>query len=347
MKTIKCLGLCYLMACLLMACGSNSKGTQSVTGENGQVYESYQECLAAQDFQAAHQFLAKMKNAVLNMEEGDDRDKADQVFLIAHEDVFKQEALYLMSQDDEAAQKRIIYLLKEEGGNNDHVSMLIDLAIENDDEAFVKTLANQYTQGANGESLKKLMDYLFEKSQDDNKEFIGKLFKKIEAEDLLLELAIKDGDKKFIRDYASKHLFLSNTTLLNYLAGTKDKKDAEMILGQLAEEGSDIPSRPALGVVQVYDSYGGEKMNPDHVYYKRCINDFNNQCNSILSVAIKCKNMYLAQRTVAMAKNNISYRRLGCVNNSSNYNWKVTIDNEEANSIKKAYQDAVRSGAFK
>lgn len=41
-------------------------------------------------------------------------------------------------------QKRIIYLLKEEGGNDDHVSMLIDLAIENGDAELVKTLMGQY-----------------------------------------------------------------------------------------------------------------------------------------------------------------------------------------------------------
>ena len=76
--------------------------------------------------------------------------------------------------DDEMAKKRIIYLLKE-GGNDDHVSMLIDLAIENDDDAFVRTLANQYKDDVSEERLKKILEYLSEKSNEENKKFIEKL----------------------------------------------------------------------------------------------------------------------------------------------------------------------------
>lgn len=96
MKTIKLLTACCLTMCLVMACGGIS-----VKGENGQTYDSYQECCAALDFQAAHQFLAKMEKA-----ENED-------YSSAKDYIFKQEALYLMSQGTEEASSRLIYLLAE------------------------------------------------------------------------------------------------------------------------------------------------------------------------------------------------------------------------------------------
>jgi len=112
----------------------------SVKGADGTEYESYQECCAANDYDAAHLFLAKMKNNISQINESKDKRAYEE----AKEYVFKKEALFLMSQGDDAAKKRIIYLLKEEGGNDDHVSMLIDLAIENGDAELVKTLMGQY-----------------------------------------------------------------------------------------------------------------------------------------------------------------------------------------------------------
>ena len=311
----------------LYGCGSSgnsgnsdsSKDKITVTGGDGKVYESYQECCAANDYEAAHQFLAKLQNS-----ESDAYSYGE-----AKEYVFKNEALFLMSQDDETAKKRIIYLLKEEGNNDDHVSMLVDLAIENDDDAFVKKLANQYSEKASIESLQKLMSYLSDKPTEENKIFIGKLI--------------------------DKYLSLSNTAMLEYMARTKSKEDSERILGLLAEEEKGIPTRPALGTIKVHDPYGGDNMDSDYVNYQYEVSQFNSQCNSILSIAIKCKNTYLAQRAVAKTKTNISYRNLGdwehvvtrTQNNSWNYAWKVTLDNTEANAIKAAYQEAVRSGAFK
>lgn len=52
----------------LYGCGSNgnsdsSKDKITVTGGDGKVYESYQECCAANDYEAAHLFLAKLQNS--------------------------------------------------------------------------------------------------------------------------------------------------------------------------------------------------------------------------------------------------------------------------------------------
>lgn len=318
MKAIKCLSLCYFMACVFMACGSNSskssEGSLSVTGENGQVYESYQECCEAQDFVAAHQFLAKLKNS------SNDSEKYKE----AKEYVFKNEALYLMSQDDETAQKRIIYLLKEEGGNNDHVSMLIDLAIENDDEAFVRTLANQYTEGVNDESLKKLIDYLQEKPNEENKKSVEKLI--------------------------SKHLSLSNTSLLNYLAKTNEKNNAEKIIGLLTELKTE-GIRPKVGRVIAdgnsgYDAYKGEPRK-----YCESVKKNNKKCLEILSIAIKAKNQYLAKRAAENVKTNyiITDTETGKCDSGGYmlYLYVTQEDNGDRKEAQKMLNDALKAGAFK
>lgn len=95
-------------ACSLCICLSFiSCGGITVKGENGQTYESYQECCAAQDFMAAHTYLAKMENAM-----GDDGDK-EQEYQKARDYVFNAEMLYLTSLGTEEASNRIVYLLAE------------------------------------------------------------------------------------------------------------------------------------------------------------------------------------------------------------------------------------------
>jgi len=145
----------------------------SVKGADGTEYESYQECCAANDYDAAHLFLAKMKNNISQINESKDKRAYEE----AKEYVFKKEALFLMSQGDDAAKKRIIYLLKEEGGNDDHVSMLIDLAIENGDAEFVKTLMGQYAKDIKDKEFEKLIKFFIEKQDD---EYIFKLLTDIE-----------------------------------------------------------------------------------------------------------------------------------------------------------------------
>lgn len=321
------------------------KGDESgitVKGNDGTEYESYQECCAAQDYAAAHQYLAKLKNS-----EGKEME-----YMEAKEYVFKNEALFLMSQEDETAKKRIIYLLKEEGGNNAHVSMLIDLAIENDDETFVKLLANQYTRGVSEESLKMLMEYLLDKPTEGNKVFVEKLFNRIGAHSILFEMALEKGDMQYIRENASKNLDLSNTKLMNSLARIKDKQISEMILGLLDQKEKEIPSRPSLGITK--SDYRG-RINVSYDNYISSVKDYNNACLSILNNAITSKNQYLAQRVISKAKTNIVYQDLGdwcqVVEKSEDHSteeaFKVTLDNTEKLSIKATYQNAVRSGAFR
>ena len=115
--------LFIVIICLAMATlyGWSCKDKITVTGSDGKVYESYQECCAANDYEAAHLFLAKIQNS-----ESEDSESEAYSYTEAKEYIFKNEALFLMSQDDETAKNRIIYLLKEEGNDDDHTSMLID-----------------------------------------------------------------------------------------------------------------------------------------------------------------------------------------------------------------------------
>lgn len=125
MRIVKTLLACCIAILFLSACGKIS-----VKGTDGTVYNSYQECCAAQDFQAAHIFLTKME-------------QAGKSTYSAKEYIFKQEALFLMSQGDDNAKMRILYLIKEEGGSDDYIDMIIDLAIMNDDDKFVMSLLDR------------------------------------------------------------------------------------------------------------------------------------------------------------------------------------------------------------
>lgn len=174
-KNLVLVAIIGLVISTLCGCGIKVKGADGikVKGADGTEYESYQECCAANDYDAAHLFLTKMKNNISKIYESED----ERAYEEAKEYVFKKEALFLMSQGDDAAKKRIIYLLKEEGGNDAHVSMLIDLAMENDDADFVNTLIKQYTREIEDEDIQKLFNFFVEK-QDEG--FVFKILTDIE-----------------------------------------------------------------------------------------------------------------------------------------------------------------------
>lgn len=190
MKHIKFLAI-FAIAFIFAACGEKKI---TVKGADGTEYESYQECCTAQDFQAAHQYLAKMQN---------DKDFKDD-YDSAKDFVFKQEALYLMSLGDETAKKRIIYLLKEEGANDSRIDMLMDLAIDADDEDFVKTLTKQYEGDISSDMLRKIVEFLFIEKGDGNLDFIQTLLNRYNESGLLLDAAVKKGDEALVISLAQQ-----------------------------------------------------------------------------------------------------------------------------------------------
>ncbi len=329
--------LIFSVTISFISCGSKvNQKVMMVKGADGTEYTSYQECCAANDYEAAHLYLAKMQS-----------EKPSELYE-ATDYVFKHEALFLMSQGDDASKKRLIYLLKEEGDNNSRVAMLIDLAIENDDDTFVKQLANQYKEGADEDNLEKLTDYLLKKD-DNNKEFVVPLLKKLELKDLLCDIALKSKDTVLLLS-VTDDFSIDDTKMVEALAAMNNKKMSGIIISALAKEGN-VGSRPALGIVKS-DDYG--EIPGEYNAYRSHVSSFNDQCKSVLAIAVKYKNMYLAQQSIGKVKTNIQFIDLGdwCkVVEKNDYRsiyeaWKVSLDNTEVVEAKSILINAIRSGTF-
>ena len=328
--------ICCLAGFLLTACSNKI----TVKGEDGTEYESYQECCAAQDFQAAHQYLAKLKNS--NSEE------LQEQWNEAKEYVFKQEALYLMSIGDETAQKRLIYLLKEEGSNNKRIDMLIELALDNDDDNFVKTLANHYNGGVDEDMLKKIVDYLSGKGERDNKEYLVSLLKNLNSIKILVDYAIKEGDINLVKEVASK-CDIRDTDIITTLVSLNNKEVSDIIIRLLSTieiSGNKAPT----GVCSRVDF----ENNHEYVSYYNSIMKYNNSCNQLLDAAIYNGNDYVAKKVLTMYKNDMikfqgaygSKTPDGRVFNNSNL-YYIYYKYDSKNNAQKRYREAQMNGSFK
>lgn len=308
--------ICLVLS--LIACSSSTSSSKSgitVKGADGTEYESYQECCAALDFQAAHQYLAKLQNT--------ENPKED--LSIAKDFVFKQEALYLMSQGDETAKKRILYLLKEEGDNDARVDMLIDLAITNDDKDFVKTLANQISSSA---YLFKAVHYLIYKGSPEDIQFVIKLIEKT-------------------------GLSLSNKELIAELASLNIKEFSDVIINLIAKKeikGRKVPK----GMLRRYEfETGNHEYNSEYGNYVSCINDYNKTCDQVLDIAINKGNDYIAKKILIMYKEDVftilggDYVKAPNGKDVDFYNCFVYYTNDSKNNAQKRYREAKMNGAFK
>ena len=138
MRTIVILVTGMILTVLSMGvCGCTEKyGKVSVIGADGKEYYSYQDACRNQDFDAAHRFLDEMKNK---------KAQKDFDYSEANEEVFRLEALYLASHNDEQMNKRILYLLNEDETNErtfkKRCKMLIDIAKStNNNGLFISVL---------------------------------------------------------------------------------------------------------------------------------------------------------------------------------------------------------------
>lgn len=335
MNKIKTIIILFLLFFISSCGGNNTTIKQEVTpvkGSGGVEYTSYEDACRDNDFVAAYKFIE------LN---GGDKDY-----------VFKQEALFLMSQESDDAKKRLIYLIKQEDGNNSHVAMLIDLAIEDDDEDFVKKLANQFDKYVSSSELKALSEYLLSKNNEENEEFLLSLYRKLNKDDMIFEYAINKGDIDFIVKNAS-NIKLDNDATIDKLSKLNNNKVSEIIIGGLTEYENSIPNKPAMGIVKS-DHYGD--IPSEYTSYESGIKSFNDKCRSVMNCAIKTKNQYLAKRALSKIKPNIEYNNLGDwvtvvekeYDHSSVYNaFKVTTSNDEIVNAKATFQEALNSGAFR
>lgn len=285
------------------------------------------------DYEKAHNLLLQLKETTYKYEE-------------TKEYVFKQEALYLMSLEDEAAKKRIVYLLKEEGNNSNHVSMLIDLAIENDDEDFVKTLTKQYKDSISSDMLRKIVDFLYIEKDDGCSDFVQSLLNRYGQSGLLLEAAVEKGDESLVISLA-QYVSLSDNNIISKLASAKNNKYDEIIIGLIIAKESDITKKPQKGFVTFYGTgYSTSEFEDMCNDYSNSVKKFNGICQNILGIAINNKNQHLAQRVVSIFKSDIHVDEIGFVD-KVHYRYKITIDNNVVNEAKATYYEAVKSGAFK
>ena len=94
---------CFTVFCIV-ALEVTSSGEKHVKGTNGMEYETYQQAVRNQDFEAADIFLDRIEN-----DEGKDNEK----YITARDFIVGHELTYLASVNSEESTKRIIYLLTE------------------------------------------------------------------------------------------------------------------------------------------------------------------------------------------------------------------------------------------
>jgi len=226
----KILFIFLMSACMLTGCFK-----KTVKGADGTVYEDYHECLAVQDFEAAHKFIEIMMKDVLSITDETKQQAAVAACLDARDEVLDQEARFLLSQGDESSKKRILYLLQEgESSPIDHLVSpfgnidasetrnfyrtykLIDLAIANDDDEFLKTLAKQAPKSY--DHVGKIVRFLAEKESEENKKFI-------------ISYLIANNDKLWLGDPAALISLLKLHDIpfsdIPYLKEYEDRKQSE------------------------------------------------------------------------------------------------------------------------
>lgn len=117
MKTIIKMAVCSLGLIAFVACGPNvSLKDLSVTGADGTVYNSYQTACSKGDFDAARDYIGKMKEQFIVVKaEGDwDEKRAfEEAIQEAEAYVENEELQYLASMNDEQANNRIILILNQ------------------------------------------------------------------------------------------------------------------------------------------------------------------------------------------------------------------------------------------
>ena len=117
MKTIKLLAMYCLSMCLFIACGTNvSTKDLSVTGSDGKTYTSYRTACSNGDFDAAREYVEKMKEQLAVVKaEGDYNEKEALSDLIkeAEDYIENEEVQYLASLNEEQTNNRIILILNQ------------------------------------------------------------------------------------------------------------------------------------------------------------------------------------------------------------------------------------------
>ena len=117
MKRIKFLSTCYLVVCLLTACGTNVSTKEiSVTGSDGTVYNSYQTACSNGDFDAARDYIGKMKEKLIEVKAEKSPQAAgalEEAITEAETYIENEEVQYLASLNNEQANNRVILIMNQ------------------------------------------------------------------------------------------------------------------------------------------------------------------------------------------------------------------------------------------
>lgn len=271
----RALSLYLSLSLFFISCGSKEP-TIKVTGQDGRVFSSYQEACAAQDFTAAHQYLAVLKSTADSYHgKGGSRnyDKYLHYIGLFNEGeayVYKNEALFLMTMDDDDfITKRLMFLLKEAGdeGNDSRCNMLVDLAIDMDKEGIVKALTKMYKNGIPASELSKITEYLYVQKGDGNLEFVKSLLNRNGKGELIMDAAILKDNVPLVVESAGlvtgEISFSDFMKVMDFLKG-RGSKDYQRVCNLLAPKVDDksgmldyaLATKQVALAKQLLQSYG-------------------------------------------------------------------------------------------
>ena len=359
-------GIIFISSC---SCGRKEKPI-TVTGQNGQVYTHYQTACAAHDFVAAHQYLAELKSQEDSYHVKRGRKNHDKYLLYSNlldegeKYVFQQEAMYLMTlEDEDFASKRIVFLLKEAGttGNDDRCNWLMDLAIDMDREGAVKSLTRLYNGKIPENVLEKVVEYLYVQKGEQNLNFLSSLLNQNGHMGILINTVFDKGSDELAADLAKRYgecIDLDDKSVITKLASRKDRGLSDAIIKSLSAIA--INGRPyPIGLHDRHDPdrewSSGNQDKISHFQYVDSVADYNRQCDNLLSIAIASGNQYLAQKVLTCFKEKpvfvvgsdetvIKAPNGKRIDYSHSYMY---YSDEDKKAAQKKYQEAVASGSFR
>lgn len=334
------------------------------------MYTHYQTACAAHDFVAAHQYLAELKSQEDSYHVKRGRKNHDKYLLYSNlldegeKYVFQQEAMYLMTlEDEDFASKRIVFLLKEAGttGNDDRCNWLMDLAIDMNREGAVKSLTKLYNGKIPENVLEKVVDYLYVQKGEENLNFLCSLLDQNGHMGILINAVFDKGNDALVADLAKRYgncINLDDKSVITKLASKKDRGLSNAIIKSLSA--IKIEGRPySVGLHARHyadrDVDGNNQDKVSHFQYSDNVADYNRQCDNVLSIAIASGNQYLAQKVLACFKEKPVFVEGSPTTDIKAPNGKqidclqcyMYYSDEDKKAAQKKYQEAVASGSFK
>lgn len=228
MKKIGYFAVCCIAVLAVKMCSNNSDNSYSdstsgitVVGSDSSVYKSYEDACHAQDYEAAHKYLVAMKKA------------GSSDYKNAREFVFSQEALFLISQNDEVSTKRLFFLLEEDAQEIDkrtrdtRCNTIIELAIKQNNQALVEQTLGQYYEHIDEPVLRRIYEYLYSGGRVTDKNYIIDLLLKNGGVGIMVEDAISRQDDATLFLILEKGGTMKHDSLkeiANYFTTKGDKK---------------------------------------------------------------------------------------------------------------------------